>query len=155
MATDSAVPTLHHTAIAVHDLDRSIAFYTGHFGGAVEAILRNIGDPHIAELHLLKAARFTLAFVRFGPTRLELFQFTEPSDGREIEARAHDFGIRHICFEIDDVAGAYDRLTAAGVPFTRPPYVVPDGDAGGTVLAFCFDPDGNRVELLQTPPSRH
>jgi hypothetical protein len=27
--------------------------------------------------------------------------------------------------------------------------VIPDGEAAGTVLAFCFDPDGNRVELLQ------
>lgn len=155
MTASGASPALHHTAIAVHDLDRSIAFYADHFGGEVEVVLRDIGDPQIAELHRLPKALFTLAFVRFGATRLEFFQFADPEDGREIDARAHDFGIRHIGFEIDDVNGAYDRMTAAGVTFTRPPYVVPDGDAAGTVLAFCLDPDGNRVELIQPADTSH
>ena len=115
MRTNTARPTLHHTAIAVHDLDRAVAFYTTHFGGEVEVILQDVGDPNIAELHLLPAARFTLAFVRFGSTRLEFFQFAEPADGREIESRAHDFGIRHIAFETDDLQSTYDRLSAAGV----------------------------------------
>lgn len=143
---------LHHTAIAVRDLDRSIAFYETYFGGRVEAIIRDMADPQVAALHLLESARFTLAFVLFGPTRLELFQFAEPGDGRDIEARAHDYGIRHICFECDDVVGMYERLTAEGIAFTRPPYIVPEGDAAGTVLAFCFDPDGNRVELIEHAP---
>jgi catechol 2,3-dioxygenase-like lactoylglutathione lyase family enzyme len=151
MGADATGPSLHHTAIAVRDLDRSIAFYRDVFGGEVEAVIRDVGDVHVAQLHALESACFTLAFVRFGPTRLELFQFAEPDDGRDVHARAHDFGIRHICFEVDDVDAAYARLTGAGVAFTRPPYVIPDGDAAGTALAFCFDPDGNRVELLQPP----
>ncbi len=151
MGASSTGPTLHHTAIAVHDLDRAIAFYRDTFGGEVEAIIEDIDDVEVAQLHALESTRFTLAFVRFGPTRLELFKFEQPDDGREIDARAHDFGIRHICFEIADVRATYERLQAAGVRFTRPPHVVADGDAAGTVLAFCFDPDGNRVELLQPP----
>jgi catechol 2,3-dioxygenase-like lactoylglutathione lyase family enzyme len=152
MGASQAGPSLHHTAIAVHDLDRSIAFYRDTFGGEVEAIIEDIDDVEVAQLHALESARFTLAFVRFGPTRLELFQFALPQDGREIEARAHDFGIRHICFEIEDVQATYERLSDAGVRFTRPPHTIADGDAAGTVLAFCFDPDGNRVEILQPPP---
>jgi catechol 2,3-dioxygenase-like lactoylglutathione lyase family enzyme len=151
MKVSSTGPTLHHTAISVHDLNRSIAFYRDTFGGEVEAIIEGIDDVEVAQLHALESTRFTLAFVRFGATRLELFQFDEPDDGREIEARAHDFGMRHICFEIADVRGAYERLNQAGVRFTRPPHVIAHGDAAGTVLAFCFDPDGNRVELLQPP----
>jgi catechol 2,3-dioxygenase-like lactoylglutathione lyase family enzyme len=153
MEPDVAAVALHHTAIAVHDLDRSLDFYVRSFGGEVEAVIADIDDPHVAELHALPSTRFTLAFVRFGPTRLELFQFAEPEDGREIDARAHDFGLRHICFEIADVRAAHERLSSQGVQFTRPPYVIPEGDAAGTVLAFCFDPDGNRVELLQPPAS--
>jgi glyoxylase I family protein len=136
---------LHHTAIVVTDLDRSIEFYERFFGGSVETVLRDINDPQIAELHELGDAHFTLAFVRFGPTRLELFQFEHPTDGRPLADRAHDFGVRHICFESDDVRAAYERMTAAGVRFTRPPYTLDDG----TVLAFCSDPDGTRVEMLQ------
>jgi catechol 2,3-dioxygenase-like lactoylglutathione lyase family enzyme len=149
MSAEAAAPALHHTAIVVTDLNRSIAFYENFFGGAVETILRDVDDPQIAALHELGDARFTLAFVRFGPTRLELFQFERPDDGRPLDDRAHDFGVRHICFEVPDVQGAYERMTTEGVRFTRPPYTVADSEAKGTVLAFCSDPDGTRVELLQ------
>lgn len=163
MSFDATGISLHHTAIVVSDLRRSIAFYEGFFGGQVETVLRDVEDPQIAQLHQLDYLHFTLAFVRFGPTRLELFQFDRPTDGRPLRDRAHDFGTRHICFQIPDVQGTYERLAAAGVEFTRPPYTVPDGDSAGTVLVFCSDPDGTRVELLQpsfgsatepTPPSR-
>ncbi|MDQ6821787.1 MAG: VOC family protein [Actinomycetota bacterium] len=141
--------SLHHTAIVVRNLDRSIAFYERFFGGRVETILRDVDDPQIAQLHDLEDARFTLAFVRFGPTRLELFQFERPTDGRSLPDRANDFGVRHICFEVPNLAETYKRMKVAGVRFTRPPYTVPDSEASGTVLAFCADPDGTRVELLQ------
>ena len=150
--TDRSTLGLHHTAIVVHDLDRAIAFYETFFGGQVETVLRAIDDPQIALLHGLQDLHFTLAYVRFGPTRLELFAFERPTDGRPVADRANDFGVRHICFETTDVAAAYERMTAQGVRFSRPPYTVPDGDARGTVLAFCQDPDGTRVELLQPGP---
>lgn len=149
MSNERAGFALHHTAIVVRDLDRSIAFYEAFFGGRVETVLRDVDDPQIAQLHQLEDARFTLAFVRFGPTRLELFQFERPTDGQSLPDRANDFGVRHICFEVPDVQAAYDRMTIAGVRFTRPPYTVPGTEANGTVLAFCLDPDGTRVELLQ------
>jgi catechol 2,3-dioxygenase-like lactoylglutathione lyase family enzyme len=151
VSTQPAGLALHHTAIVVRDLNRSIAFYETFFGGQVETILRDVDDPQIAQLHELEDARFTLAFVRFGPTRLELFQFERPIDGQSLPDRANDFGVRHICFEVPDVAAAYERMSAQGVRFTRPPYTVRDGDARGTVLVFCVDPDGTRVELLQHP----
>jgi catechol 2,3-dioxygenase-like lactoylglutathione lyase family enzyme len=151
MDTGTGTLALHHTAIVVRDLDRSIAFYETFFDGQVETILHDIEDPQIAQLHQLEDVRFTLAFVGFGPTRLELFAFERPTDGQALADRANDFGVRHICFEVSDVAAAYERMTADGVRFTRPPYTVPEGDARGTVLAFCEDPDGTRVELLQQP----
>ena len=151
MDTHTDTFALHHTAIVVHDLDRSIAFYEQFFGGQVETILRNIEDPQIAQLHQLEDIRFTLAYVGFGATRLELFAFERPTDGQTFADRANDFGVRHICFAVSDVAAAYERMKAEGVRFTRPPYSIPDGDAQGTVLAFCEDPDGTRVELYQHP----
>jgi catechol 2,3-dioxygenase-like lactoylglutathione lyase family enzyme len=142
---------LHHTAIVVADLDRAIAFYTEHFGAAVEMIIKDVSDPSIAALHQLSSARFTLVFLRLGATRLELFHFDAPTDGRRIETRTHDLGINHICFACPDVATLYDALRGRGVQFTGPPHTVTTGDGAGTVLAFCVDPEGNRIELLQSP----
>jgi catechol 2,3-dioxygenase-like lactoylglutathione lyase family enzyme len=151
MSVSSQPLKLHHTAIVVRDLKRSTRFYEEHFGGVLENIIENVSDPNVAMLHQLPNARFTLAFMRFGPTRLELFQFEEPSDAKRISRRANDYGLAHICFECPDVDRAYGTLTEAGITFTREPYVVPDGDGAGTVLVFCLDPDGNLIELLQHP----
>lgn len=147
MSTSEHGLELHHTAIVVTDLDRAIAFYTKRFGATVEWI-KDVSDPSIAALHELSSARFTHAFLRFGPTRLELLRFDEPSDGRRVQRRANDLGINHICFACPDVAAMYDTLCAHEVEFSRPPHSIV---AAGTVLAFCVDPEGNRIELLQSP----
>ena len=48
-------------------------------------------------------------------------------------------------FGVDDIHAAYERLTAAGVAFTRRPEQEP---WGGWVATFA-DPDGNTLQLLQ------
>jgi lactoylglutathione lyase len=147
MSTSEHNFELHHTAIVVADLDRAIAFYTERFGATVEWI-RDVSDPSIAALQELSSARFTHAFLRFGAARLELLRFDEPADGGRVQRRANDLGISHICFACPDVAAMYDTLRAHGVQFSRPPHSIVDA---GTVLAFCVDPEGNRIELLQSP----
>ena len=51
---------------------------------------------------------------------------------------------------VDDVRAAHERLTRAGVAFTRPPETE---DWGGQVASL-LDPDGNLVQLFQLPPAR-
>ncbi|MDZ7727554.1 MAG: VOC family protein [Dehalococcoidia bacterium] len=48
-------------------------------------------------------------------------------------------------FGVEDIDAVYERLTAAGVSFTRPPSREP---WGGKVATF-HDPDGNTLQLLQ------
>jgi predicted enzyme related to lactoylglutathione lyase len=52
-------------------------------------------------------------------------------------------------FAVDDIHAVHERLTRAGVVFTRPPE---REDWGGTVATFA-DPDGNTLQLFQLPPS--
>ena len=145
---------LHHTAIVARDLARCSRFYTHYFGGVVERVIEDVSDPGIVALHRLPEANFTVALLRFGTTRLELFQFTHPADAQDLGRRSNDLGLAHICFECPDVLATYKALSADGVVFTSAPYVVPDGIGAGTVLVFCLDSEGNLIELLQ-PPSDH
>lgn len=48
---------------------------------------------------------------------------------------------------VADIHAVYERLMAAGVVFTRPPE---QESFGGWVATF-HDPDGNTLQLLQTP----
>ncbi len=143
--------SLHHTAIVVRDLSKSVAFYCDNFGGAIDHDIQDVSGPDAAALHQLDAVRLTRTFLRFGTTQLELLMFAEPEDGRDLQTRANDYGVRHICFQSPDVAAAYKQLSGRGIEFTRPPHIVNHGDGTTTVLAFCFDLDGTRIELLQPP----
>ncbi len=136
--------TFHHTAVVVSDLERSIEFYARHFGGRVEYVVRDIDDRRVAELLELSEVQLSLAFVAFGDAHLELLEFSVPANGRRFDAHANDFGTTHISFEVADVHALYAGLIAEGGEVARPPYTV-----DGRVLLFCFDPDGNRIELIQ------
>jgi quinol monooxygenase YgiN/catechol 2,3-dioxygenase-like lactoylglutathione lyase family enzyme len=150
MSEQRLVDGVHHVGVVVSSLDASIAFYQANFGGEVELILRDTGGPQTAELHGLPAARFDLAFLRYGPTRVELFEFHEPPGGAALLPAANVVGSSHIAFEVDDIDAAYERLVRQGVAFTRPPHR--EGAPGAQFgLAFCADPDGNRIELISPP----
>jgi len=55
-----------------------------------------------------------------------------------------------INLDVDDIHAVAARIEANGVEFTRRPEQEP---WGGWVATF-HDPDGNTVQLLQTPPPR-
>jgi catechol 2,3-dioxygenase-like lactoylglutathione lyase family enzyme len=138
---------MHHSAIVVSDLARSISFYEKFFDAEVELSFE-AGGPDVAALHGLDESLFTMAMLSVGGGRIELFEYKEPTDRQDAIPRACDMGGTHIAFQIDEVAAKYDELRANGVEFTRPPLTVGD-EHEGYVLAFCRDPDGHRIELIQ------
>jgi glyoxylase I family protein len=64
------------------------------------------------------------------------------------EPAKSEAGIRHITFRADDVQATCERLHAQGVPFTTPPRKAINTEVISKV-AFCTDPDGIIVELVQ------
>ena len=65
--------------------------------------------------------------------------------------RPCDVGAHHFAVLVDDIQAAHRALTEArGVVFTHPPQEVDAGYFRGHRTAYCFDPDGQIVELWQT-----
>lgn len=56
----------------------------------------------------------------------------------------HGPGLDHICFVVDDIQHYYTKLTSDGVVFHTPPY-----EFQGSWIAWCKDPAGVEVELLE------
>lgn len=56
----------------------------------------------------------------------------------------NDAGITHICLDVVDSDGEYERLKAAGMQFISPPQAI-----FFVKTAFGRDPDGNLVELQE------
>lgn len=140
---------LNHTGVVVSDLDRSIAFYREHFGAEVQHRVDGAGGQEgVARLHGMSEADFDLAHLQIGGARLELLQYRRPSGAGSV-ATGSDLGAAHIALETGDLAGAYARLTTAGIAFHAPPLTMPNG----LQLVFLLDPDGNEIELMQLPDS--
>ena len=126
---------LLHTMLRVGDMQRSIDFYTNVIG---MELLRTTERPD---------QKYDLAFVGFGggnrngQAEIELTYNYGVSD--------YDLGTAygHIALGVDDVAGTCERIRAAGGNVTREPGPV---KGGNTVIAFVEDPDGYKVELIET-----
>jgi lactoylglutathione lyase len=132
-ASDFGGFRLLHTMIRVRDLDRSLAFYTGHLG---MKLLRRKEFP---------SGKFTLAFVGYGDEADQAVIELTHNWGRT-EAYEIGTGFGHLAVGVPDIYGACERLGRAGVPIPRPPGPMAHG---GSVIAFVEDPDGYKIELIQ------
>ena len=94
---------LNHVCIAVRDIKDTLRFYYDLFGVG-EAEVEDIPDQGVRA-----------ALVRVGGSQLEVIQPTDPDGAiaRFIERRGE--GLHHICFEVEDLQGKLDLLSASGV----------------------------------------
>ena len=123
-----------HTMLRVGNLQRSIDFYTQVLG---MELLRTSENPQY---------QYSLAFLGFGggnPAQAEL-ELTEQW-GHDHSALAPAYG--HIALGVPDTYAACEKIRAAGGQITREPGPV---KGGSTVIAFVTDPDGYKIELIQT-----
>ena len=119
--------------LRVKDLDETLDFYTDLFG---MKLLRRKDFPE---------GKFTLAFVGYGDesdhTVLEFTHNWGQSDYDQGDAYGH------VAIGVADINGDCDRLREDGVAITREPGPMKHGS---TVIAFVEDPNGYKVELIQT-----
>ena len=122
-----------HTMLRVGDLQRSIDFYTDVLGMRV---LRTTDRPE---------QKYTLAFVGYADESqqavLEL-TYNYGVDRYEIGS-----GYGHVAIGVPDVAATCGAVKAKGGTVTREAGPV---KGGTTVIAFVQDPDGYKIELIET-----
>ncbi len=121
-----------HTMIRVHDLDKSIAFYTGPMG---MKLLRKREVPE---------GKYTLAFVGYADEKEQAVIELTYNWGHEPYKLGDAFG--HLAVGVPDVYGMCEQVTKAGGKVTRAPGPV---KFGTTVIAFVEDPDGYKIELIE------
>ena len=124
-----ATSALIHTCYRIGEIDRSVAFY--------EALgMKEIGRLPIRE----EAINVFMGFPDDG-ARLEL-TYNFGVDSYELGT-----GYNHIAVTVGDMDGALANLAEKGIEPEKPPYSVREG---GSRLCFVRDPDGYRIELIET-----
>ena len=94
---------LNHVAIAVPDLAAAVAQYAGTLGAEV-------GAPQAEPAHGV-----TVVFITLPNTKIELLHpLGENSPITGFLEKNPAGGIHHICYEVDDILAARDRLKASG-----------------------------------------
>jgi catechol 2,3-dioxygenase-like lactoylglutathione lyase family enzyme len=138
------ITAFNHVGISVADLQRSIRFYRDLLGMQVVQEVPFEGEKYDAILGL-KGAKGRIAILRLGNLEVEFFEYQRPA-GRPADPQrpVSDGGIAHFCVQVEDLAGMYARLQAAGVVFHCPPLRF-----GSESATYMRDPDGNVIELLQ------
>jgi methylmalonyl-CoA/ethylmalonyl-CoA epimerase len=129
---------LNHVAIAVGNLASAVKLYRETLGAGVS-------EPLPQPAHGV-----TVVFIQLPNTKIELLEpLGEASPIAKFLERNPDGGIHHICYEVDDLLAARDRLKAGGAR------VLGDGEpkigAHGKPVLFLHPKDfnGTLIELEQ------
>jgi len=129
---------LNHVAIAVRDIAKASALYRDTLGASVSAAVAQ------------REHGVTTVFISLPNTKIELIEpLGEGSPIAKFLERNPEGGIHHVCYEVDDIVAARDRLKAEGAR------VLGDGEpkmgAHGKLVLFLHPKDflGTLVELEQ------
>ena len=123
---------IHHIAISVRDLEKSVNFYKDIF-------------------NFTEVKRFTredlggkAAFIKLGDIQIELWEFDNQIENQDDFSNLNIIGIKHIAFAVDDINKIYQELKLKNIEISEPKI----GASGGK---YCFlkDLDNFLMELYE------
>ena len=137
---------VRHTGIVVSDMDKSLKFYRDLLrlkpvidfeekGEFIDSVLGGSG----IQVRMVK-------MVADDGGMVELLHYISHPMSRAKNNKVYEIGPTHMAFTVESIDETYKQLSDAGVNFSSTPVVSPDGKAK---LAFCQDPDGTYLELVE------
>jgi glyoxylase I family protein len=117
---------LNHVSLLVSDTARALDFYHGLLGLAVDNSRPDLGFPG--------------AFLDAGNAQIHLLALASPAAAGNGKHGGRD---HHIALEVVDLDAVTAGLERLGIAYTL--------SRSGRRALFCRDPDGNAVELVESP----
>ncbi len=129
--------SLHHIAISVKDIEKSVSFYQKL---GFREVLRYISEDN----------SLIIVNMKLGEVFLEIFHFSQFKENPQLDKELWDnlkiVGIKHFALKTEDIYKTLKELKKAGI--ASPSTSVKKGRTG-ILYFFIKDPDGNFVEIVQ------
>lgn len=138
-----------HTGLCVSDLTASLRFYCDGLGFEV-AEGYDVGDEVAATLEVPAGVRLRSQMIRKGNTKIELLAWSSPAATGTPSQVRNQLGFTHLSFQVVDMPAVEARLVEHGgtvIESTRTHF---DLGTATIDLLFLADPDGTRIELMET-----
>ncbi|MGE0305701.1 MAG: VOC family protein [Acidimicrobiia bacterium] len=142
--------TFSHLALTVENLEPVAAFYVGVFGFSASEHPYVGRGRRLAQVMEVPHAQLRGIFLRKDGFCLELLEYASAHRARPLPIADDDMGFCHLSFVVDDIDAIAALIAAHGGEY-RANTCAEFAFAGGGVtdIAFCVDPEGNRIELIR------
>lgn len=117
---------VHHAGLLVHDTARALSFYRDVLG------MKALARPDLP---------YPGAWLQAGDQQIHLMELPNPAAG--VERPAHGGRDAHVALHVVGLEALVTRLTHHGIAYRR--------SRSGRPALFVRDPDGNAIELLESP----
>jgi len=137
---------VRHTGIVIRNMDKSLHFYRDLLGFKIVKKMEEAGSYISTVCGISGIQVTTIKMTADDSNLIELLFFHNPAPRMHENNELNDAGYSHIACTVENIDAEYARLTGAGIHFNSTPQISPDGYAK---VAFCRDPDGNYIELVE------
>ena len=138
-----------HTGIVVRDLSNAIDFYLGL---GFEPFLREMEQGEFIDqvVNLSNAKVETAKLISPCGFLLELLQYHSHPESKEINLQSsNQLGCSHIAFTVLSIDKVLKKICSIGGTCLNPPAT---SSHGKVKVAYCHDPEGNLLELVEEIP---
>jgi catechol 2,3-dioxygenase-like lactoylglutathione lyase family enzyme len=142
--------SLRHVGITVVDMEKMQNFYCNFLGCKVLKTMEESGEV-IDNFSGIKNIQVTTTKMELPAGGvLELLKYHSPRGNdialQNIYRKIIQVGISHYALTVKDLDSLYEKLTKEETYFFHPVQTSPDGNVK---IAFCKDPEGNILELVE------
>ena len=139
---------IRHIGVVITDVEQSLQFYRDALGFEILKQADESGTCIDNFLNIQNTNVTTIKMIDPNNNILELLYFNSHPELSDINKsrRLSEIGCSHFALTVDNLDSLYSRLKGQGIEFNYPPQV---SDDGNVKVAFCRDPDGTYIEMVE------